>query len=243
MGNEVRDNVVRHSGRADLALGAPSVRGDCFAGNDFTTSMPPAIEVAAGCAGRIAGGGEPGATFGLLARFAEALGGHYPSGSWESEPAPPAQRQMPGPVEAAPVLAVPETAVPGPYTVRSMGELLAIGSAMAPAPVSREVMILGIPLTDGLTTLLGLYGYILPLVLYAAWVAIAMWDLVRREALTDGRRIGWMVVVLLVPFLGPPIYLLAGRSPISRPVRVFLVFGALAIYLLVAAAAFLAEAL
>ena len=67
--------------------------------------------------------------------------------------------------------------------------------------------------------------------------------IVRREGLTDGRRMAWMTVVLLVPFLGPPIYLLAGGSPIPRSLRLFLVFGALLIYLVVAAVAFLAEAL
>ena len=103
-------------------------------------------------------------------------------------------------------------------------------------------MILGIPLASGLSTILGLYGYVLPLVLYATWVAISLWDLVRREELTHRRRLGWMTVVLIVPFLGPPIYLLAGGSSIDRAVRLFLVFGALAIYLVVAAAAFLVEA-
>jgi hypothetical protein len=34
-GNEVRGNVVRASGRADLALGAPAAGDDCFAGNDW----------------------------------------------------------------------------------------------------------------------------------------------------------------------------------------------------------------
>jgi hypothetical protein len=242
-GNQVRDNVVRRSGRADLALGAPSVAGDCFAGNDFRTSMPPAIEVLAGCAGRIGGGGEPGATFGLLARFAQALGGHYPSGSWESEPMPPAQPQMPGAVDAAPVLAVPEAAVPGPYTVRTMADLEAQAAGSAPATPAKEVMILGIPMAAGLSTVLGLYGYILPLVLYASWVAISLWDLVRRETLSNGRRMAWMTVVLLVPFAGPPIYLLFGRSEIPRTLRLFLVFGALVIYLVIAAAAFLAEAI
>jgi plastocyanin len=245
-GNKVLGNVVTGSGRADLALGAPSVEGDCFSGNDFRTSLPPAIQLVASCSGRIGGGGEPGATFGLLARFAQALGGHYPSGSWEAEPVPPAQPQMPGPVDAAPVLAVPETAVPGPYTVRTVEEVRAASAATASSvstTPSREVMILGIPLTGGLTTILGLYGYILPLVLYASWVTISLWDLVRREEITDRRRLGWMTVVLLVPFLGPPLYLLAGGSPITRSVRLFLVFGALAIYLVVAVAAFLAEAL
>ncbi|HZN43361.1 MAG TPA: right-handed parallel beta-helix repeat-containing protein, partial [Actinomycetota bacterium] len=43
-GNEVRGNLVRGSGDADLALGAPAAGGDCFASNAFATSLPPAIE-------------------------------------------------------------------------------------------------------------------------------------------------------------------------------------------------------
>ena len=241
--NTVRDNLVRRSGRADLALGAPSVRGDCFSGNTYNTSMPPAIEAAAGCDLRVARGGEPGVTFALLARFAQALGGHYPAGSWETEPVPPAQPQMPGAVDAAPVLAVPETAVPGTYTVKTVEELQAGTSWQTPDPRAREVVILGIPLTGGLMALIGIYGYILPLVLYAAWVAISLWDLVRREELGSGRRYGWMTAVLLIPFLGPILYLLAGRSPIPRGTRLFLVFGALAVYLVILVISFLAEAL
>jgi len=39
-GNEVRDNVIRGSGRADLTLGGPLEQGSCFAGNDAATSVP-----------------------------------------------------------------------------------------------------------------------------------------------------------------------------------------------------------
>ena len=49
--NEVRDNIVRRSGRADLALGAPSAGGDCFADNHPSTSVPPNIETLYGCDG------------------------------------------------------------------------------------------------------------------------------------------------------------------------------------------------
>jgi plastocyanin len=250
-GNVVRDNVVRGSGRADLAMGALSTGGDCFSGNAYTTSMPPAIELWAGCGHRFAGGGEAGATFSLLARFATALGGHWTGGDWRTEPQPPDQAQMPGALTAAPVLAVPETAVPGPVAVRTMGELEAAAAAgtqagppaSAPAPAAREVMILGIPLASGMTTVLGLYGYILPFVLYAAWMAISLWDLVRREDITDRRRYAWMTATLLVPFAGPVLYLVGGGSAIKRGVRLYLVFGAMALYLVIAAATFLLEAL
>ncbi|HEX5590957.1 MAG TPA: right-handed parallel beta-helix repeat-containing protein [Candidatus Limnocylindrales bacterium] len=240
-GNVVRGNDVSGSGRADLAVGAPSVRGDCFEANRHATSLPPAIETLVACDARIAGGGDPAATVGLLARFAQALGGHYTSGDWRTEPAPPAQAKLPDALGAPPVPAVPETAVPGPYAIRSIEQIRA-GAGGVPA-VAREVTIMGIPLTSTLTTVLGLYGYVFPLVLYAAWVAIALWDLVRREPVSDRRRIGWMAVVLVVPVLGPVAYFVAGGSPISRPVRWFLVLGGLAIYLGIATLAFLAEAL
>ena len=241
--NEVRGNVVRGSGRADLALGLPSVSGDCFASNDFGTSQPPAIEIVAGCGFRTGSAGEGGPTLNLLGKFAEALGGAAQSGRWQDEPPAPAEPGMPDP-NAAPVWAIPDVNVPGSFTVRTMAELEALSAAAGPDPVQpREVMILGTPLTSGLNTLLGLYAYVLPLVLYASWVAISLWDLVRREEVSDRRRMGWMVVVLAVPFLGPILYLLAGGSPIARSMRLFLVFGALAIYLVVAAIAFLVQAI
>ena len=63
-GNEVRDNVVRASGLADLALGAPAAGGDCFAGNEAGRTAPPAIELLRGCDSWLAGigGGSPAAT-------------------------------------------------------------------------------------------------------------------------------------------------------------------------------------
>jgi len=36
------------------------------------------------------------------------------------------------------------------------------------------------------------YGYVLPLILIAAWVTIALWDLLRQESMPQGRRLGWM---------------------------------------------------
>lgn len=241
-GNVVRDNEVTGSGRADLALGAPSVNRDCFAANAHATSLPPAIETLAACDARVGGGGDPAATLGLLARFAQALGGHYTSGDWQAEPAPPAQDQLPGGVGAAVALAIPESAVPGTATVRSIEEIkAAVGGAAAGA--AREVTIMGIPLTSTLTTILGLYAYVFPMALYAAWIAVALWDLVRREELTDRRRIGWMALILVVPLVGPLAYFGRGGSSISRSIRWFLVVGGIAIYLGIAVVAMLAEAL
>lgn len=240
-GNTIRSNVVGGSGRADLAVGAPSVNGDCFAANDHVTSLPVAIETLVGCDGRIGGGGDPAVTFGLLARFAQALGGHYTSGDWRTEPPPPAQPEMPDAATAVPVLAIPEVNVPGPYAVRAIDAIRPGGVAVLVPP--REVTIMGIPLTSTLTTVLGLYGYVFPLVLYASWVAIALWDLVRRDGLSDRRRIAWMFVVLVLPLVGPIGYFAFGGSSIGRSVRWFLIAGGMAIYVAVAALALAAEAL
>ena len=80
---------------------------------------------------------------------------------------------------------------------------------------------MGVPLiaSSWWSLLLGLYGYILPFVLYASWVAIAMWDLIRRDADTIAQRARWMAIVLLVPFVGPLLYFAFGEvaDPVAAP--------------------------
>ncbi|MDP9300068.1 MAG: right-handed parallel beta-helix repeat-containing protein, partial [Actinomycetota bacterium] len=96
-GNEVRDNVVRRSGLADLALAAPSSGGDCFAGNDPSTSEPPAIEALYPCTGWRAfpgGGGSLAPTMEALTRSVDALDGGFPHGDWRTQGAPPPQPGM-----------------------------------------------------------------------------------------------------------------------------------------------------
>lgn len=82
--------------------------------------------------------------------------------------------------------------------------------------------------------LIGLYAYALPLILYSAWVSIALWDLVRQEAVPNRTRVAWMLLVIAVPLLGPIAYYVLGRSPIQRSLRIALVAGGLAIYVALA---------
>ena len=98
---------------------------------------------------------------------------------------------------------------------------------------------MGVPLfaSSWWSLLLGLYGYILPFVLYASWVAIAMWDLIRQESLPISFRTRWMLIVLVVPFVGPIIYFIWGRSPIPRQLRLVLTAGGVVVYAVVAALA------
>jgi plastocyanin len=248
-GNVVRGNHVRGSGRADLALAGPAGQGNCFSGNDFTTSLPPAIQVIHGCGFALnrLGGGDLSAAIQTLALFIRAQSGKYPHGDWHTMPAPQPQTTMPrtcslehesvfGTVSCPTPLAVPGVNVPGNRETRPL--------ALVPKKVSRhqEVNVLGISIFAAPTwwsLLLATYAYLLPLILYVAWVSIAMWDLVRQEEVGDARRIGWMAVVLLVPLLGPILYYVIGRSPIPRSLRTVLVAGGLGVYVVIAVLAIL----
>jgi len=228
--NLIRGNVVRGSGRADLVLSGPAGPGNCFSGNDFETSLPPAIQAFYGCAGlrlNRLGGGDLSAAVQTLALYVRAQGGKYPHGNWRTAPTPPAQVNMPNPGTAPAVPAVPGTDVPGPVQLQVQA---------LPQPflrtTHREVTVLGVSLAAPTwwSLLLATYAYLLPLILYVAWVSIAMWDMIRQEGMANGRRIGWMALVLLVPLAGPILYYVLGRSPIPRSVRVMLVAGGLLIY-------------
>jgi hypothetical protein len=108
----------------------------------------------------------------------------------------------------------------------------------ASSDVSQEVTVLGISLaTSWWGVLIGLYAYVLPLILYSAWVSIALWDLVRQDAVPNRTRVLWMLAVLVVPLVGPVAYYGFGRSPIQRSLRVMLVVGGLAIYVALSALA------
>jgi plastocyanin len=229
-GNRVTDNIVRRSGLADLALSAPAGKGNCFAGNDSGTSVPPAIEMLYPCSGLrpFSGGGSMAPFVEGIARLFDAMDGTFPHGDWRTQPPPPPQPSMADPAHVPPEPAVPGITVPQRYRIRDPA---AIQLAAGPT-VSQEVTVLGSPLaTSWGALLLGLYGYILPFVLYAAWVSISLWDLIRQEGEAISHRARWMAVVLLVPFLGPILYFAFGRSPIPKQLRVMLVAGGIGAYL------------
>jgi len=56
-GNEIRDNIVSGSGLADLALSSGSGTGNCFAGNEFGSSLPAGIDPTLPCG--VAGTSKP----------------------------------------------------------------------------------------------------------------------------------------------------------------------------------------
>lgn len=232
-GTRVEGNVVRGSGQADLALGAPGLGGDCFTRNDHATSIPVGIEIVASCDGPLRAGssGAAAPSVLLVSRFIATVGGEKTDGDWKTWPAPQAQPEMPDAATAQWTLAIPEVAVPGTVEIRAVS---AINATMAPSTTTREVTVLGVSMSSApLGIVLALYAYLLPALLYVAWVAIAAWDLMRREDTPVRRRALWLLPVIAIPLVGPIAYFALGGSPIPRILRLTLVLGGIVVYLVV----------
>jgi hypothetical protein len=91
---------------------------------------------------------------------------------------------------------------------------------------------MGVTFASTIGGLLGLYAYVLPLALYAAWVVIALWEIIRRDDLSRGAGIGWMFAILVIPFLGVIAYYVLGKSKIPAAYRWTLLAGGMGVYLL-----------
>lgn len=230
-GNVVRDNVVEGSGRADLALAGPAGTGNCFEGNVHSTSLPPGLEVFQSCDGlRLPWLFELGGSTEQLGRILENGLGLRPDPPHGSAPKPGPQPPLPSGVGAD---VRPAVNVLASYPL----DLDSISVPELPAGVSvtqtKGFTMFGVLFASAASVFFGLYAYFLPFVLYAAWVAIALWDLARREDLGKGATIGWTAVVLIVPFLGVIAYHVVGKSPIPAWQRATFVGGGLVAYLII----------
>ncbi len=92
---------------------------------------------------------------------------------------------------------------------------------------------MNVTLPSYLQMILGLYGYLLPLLLYVVWSTLALWDLGRREGIAGGAVWGWAFLIFLVPFLGALAYLFFGGATLNSRTRLVAVGGGAAIYALV----------
>jgi plastocyanin len=221
--NTVTGNVVGRSGRADIALGGLAGPGNCFAGNAFESSAPVGLEALNGCNGiRLPLGGDL-STLLLNAAYAADAPGEV---SYEDVGAQPFEapdlQSMPGGRDAEPRPAVDvfanydfdEPSVQAVVLDRTESEVASVFSGPSPWQL-----------------LFGLYGYLLPLVLLAAWVSLAFWDLARRDDLGRVAGIGWVAVILLVPFLGVIAYHAFGARNIAGWLRLAMVGGGAVAYL------------
>lgn len=230
-GNTVSENVVHGSALGDLVLTGPSQSGNCFVDNEAGWTMPAALQFKQPCEGlRFPALWELGALSAQFGRVIERGLGLDPQTHYGDMPHPPAQPQMPGGADAPVVPAVNVFASAQPD----------IDSISVPAmPAGLEVTqqkglnIMGVTFATTLGAFIGLYAYVLPLVLYASWVVIAVWEIItRRDDLSRGAGIGWILVILIVPFLGVIAYYIFGKSQIPSVYRWVLLAGGMGAYLL-----------
>jgi Phospholipase_D-nuclease N-terminal len=230
-GNRVRDNVVRGSGRADLAMAAPAGAGNCFAGNRVRTTIPVGLQAFQPCRGlRLPLRMDLSTTLQSLGLVAESNTGGAPSNPVRGQPAPPPQPQLPGGA-AAPVR--PAVDVWRERAVQLDRVPLPAGGGSS--SVRKEPTVSGVALvaTSAWQLVFALYGYLLPLVLLAAWTSLALWDLARRDDLGRGATLAWIAVILVVPFVGVVAYHVLGRPTLPAWLRAALVAGGLLAYALV----------
>jgi Phospholipase_D-nuclease N-terminal len=231
-GNRVVGNVVEGSGRADLALAGPAGGGNCFQDNRARTSIPVGLQAFQRCSGpRLPLRMDLSTTLASLGQVAEANTGAYPVNRPEDQPVPQAQAQLPGGA-GAPVR--PAVDVFASHRVGLAGIPLP-GASDQPPTVRKEPTVFGVPTlaASPWQLVFALYGYLLPFVLYAAWTSLALWDLARRDDLGRWAAVGWIAVVLLVPFLGVIAYHVLGRPRLPAWLRVAVIGGGLVAYLVV----------
>jgi len=213
--NSVIGNQVKGSGRADLALSGLAGPGNCFSGNAFSTSSPAALQLLLGCGGvRFPMAGDLSSLM-LSASYAADAPSEVSYDDVAAQGAPPEQEQMPakGVRPAVDVFANYDAGDAQRYVDEDLHM-----SSVIEGPTPWQL-------------LFGLYGYLLPLVLLAAWVSLAFWDIARRDDLGRAVAVGWVAAILLIPFLGVIAFHAFGARTIPGWLRAVVVGGGLLAYL------------
>jgi hypothetical protein len=226
--HQVVENVVEGSGLADLTLGGPSDSGNCFEDNEFSSTLPAALEIKQPCEGiRLPALFEIGSTTAQLGRLFESGRGLQPEVDIAALPHPGPQPNLPDGAAVAPAVDV--------YAGTSPDlDAIAVPAITSDLEVTQEkgINIMGVSFASAAGVFFGLYAYVLPLVLYTSWVVLALWDLARREDLSRGKTIAWMAAILIIPFLGVVAYYIFGKSTIPAWQRWVFIAGGMLVYLL-----------
>ena len=230
-GNIVRDNIIEGSGRADLALAGLADGENCFENNEHTTSLPVGLETFQSCEGlRMPVLYELMGTLEPLGRVAQNGTGSRPNAPVGSTPWPEPQDQMPGGA-TAPVR--PAVNVFASYPL----DLAALTVPDLPAGVTitqqKGITVFGLSLAMGVWSIFfGLWAYLMPFMLMAALLAIGLWDLVRDNDRSRSSTIMWILIQLLIPFLGVFAYFLVGSNTLPKWSRYTIVFAGFGSYLI-----------
>ena len=93
--------------------------------------------------------------------------------------------------------------------------------------------------TTAWSVFFGLWAYVLPFMLFAALLALAVVDILQRwrdDDISTGGSIAWVLVSLLIPFVGVIAYFVVGRSRVPVWLRLVVIVGGIGSYLALLAA-------
>jgi hypothetical protein len=93
---------------------------------------------------------------------------------------------------------------------------------------------MNVTLPSNFQMILGLYAFLLPLLLYVLWTTLALWDLGRRAETTARATWVWVILILALPFVGALAYLLLSGTQLTSRIKLIALGGGAA-YLLVLA--------
>jgi len=93
---------------------------------------------------------------------------------------------------------------------------------------------MNVTLPSTLQMILGLYAYLLPLLIYVLWTTLALWDLGRRAETSTVVTWVWVFLILALPFVGALAYLFLSGSKLTPRIKLIALGGGAA-YLLVLA--------
>jgi hypothetical protein len=91
---------------------------------------------------------------------------------------------------------------------------------------------MSVTMPGNLQMILGLYAYLLPLLLYVLWSTLALWDLGKRDDLATAAVWIWALSIFVLPFVAALGYLYFGGTRLAPRVKLLSLGGGVA-YLLV----------
>ena len=239
---QVKENLVLDSGYTDLALAGPWGPGNCYEDNIYQTSTPPLLEQLHNCSSlendnlfsRFPLQGDVSGLMMLAGFFADAQNEELDKNRYKEYPWPKEQLNMTFDNIKTPSPAINLFYVPSIDTMELPYDLVDedLNNLFE---AKKEIIMSGVPISSPSIwqLLFQLYGYLMPFVLYAAWTALALYDLNTNNQVSGGRRYMWLAIVFLVPFFGVLAYHLVGPSSISKTMKYAAIGGGLISYLII----------
>ena len=239
---QVKENLVLDSGYTDLALTGPWGPGNCYEDNIYQTSTPPLLEQLHNCSSlendnlfsRFPLQGDVSGLMMLAGFFADAQNEELDKNRYKEYPWPKEQLNMTFDNIKTPSPAINLFYVPSIDTMELPYDLVDedLNNLFE---AKKEIIMSGVPISSPSIwqLLFQLYGYLMPFVLYAAWTALALYDLNTNNQVSGGRRYMWLALVFLVPFFGVLAYHLVGPSSISKTMKYAAIGGGLISYLII----------